>query len=366
MPTPRKGETTEEMNARRRDWRAIRRTEGPAGTSTVYVPPRETFKQLDSANLIRRSTLVDAEGNVIQTWHIESPEGKARLEAVKEAIEELKNDLPRAPVLPSPTSTDDDFLAGYPVGDHHMGLLAWKYEVGASYDLDIGEQLLANAGVHLIGTMFPATHAIVAFLGDFVHYDSMVPETPHGRNPLDADGRAAKMVRAAMRTMRRLIEQAAARHKYVHVIIEFGNHDPFSSLWLMEAMRIKYEDNPRITIDCNPGSYHYHQFGSNLIATHHGDQTKMANLPGILAASVPEMWGATTNRVVWTGHIHSLTAQDYPGCTVESFRILPPADAWAHKKGYRSARDMKAILFHKEYGEVARYAFNPSMLEGKA
>jgi hypothetical protein len=36
----------------------------------------------------------------------------------------------------------DDTLAAYPAGDHHVGMLSWKQETGASYDdVDIGERL---------------------------------------------------------------------------------------------------------------------------------------------------------------------------------------------------------------------------------
>ena len=332
-------------------------------TSTKEVPERRDYAHPEGMVTKGRSTLVDAEGKVIQTWIKQSAEDAAHQANLAEAIEELKLNLPRAPFIPMPVEmTDDDFLAGYPVGDHHMGMLAWKHEVGASYDLSIGEDLLDRAGQHLTATMFPATHALVAFLGDFVHYDSMVPVTPQSKNQLDNEGRASKMVRAAMRTMRRLIEQAAERHKFVHVIIEFGNHDPYSTLWLMEAFRIKYEDNPRITIDCGPGFYHYHRFGKNLIGTNHGDKAKMEKLPLIMATDRAKDWGDTEHRVIWTGHIHQQKVFDLTGCYVESFRVLAPNDAWAHQMGYRSARDMKAVLFHKDYGEVARYSFNPEML----
>lgn len=368
MPTPRNGETREEMNARRRAearrWTTVRRTlQDGAVRSEVEVPEREPFEPLQNGAYSRRSTLVDAEGNVIQTWHVEKPEEKERWAHIQAMVGELKQDLPRAPYIPPPVEmTDDDFMAAYPVGDHHMGMLAWKHEVGASYDLDIAETILDKAGQHLIGTMFPATHAVVVFLGDYMHYDSMNQVTPGHGNLLDGDGRAAKMVRTAARAMRRLIEQAAEKHRFVHVIIEFGNHDPYSTLWLQEAMRTKYEDNPRISIDCAPGSYHYHRFGKVLLGTHHGDKAKWADLPLIMASDRSKDWGETVHRHIWTGHIHTLKAQDFQGCSVESFRVLAPPDAWAHGEGYRSKRDMKAVLFHKEMGEVARYSFNPEMM----
>ncbi|MEE8386490.1 MAG: oxidoreductase, partial [Dehalococcoidia bacterium] len=68
-------------------------------------------------------------------------------------------------------------------------------------------------------------------------------------------------------------------------------------------------------------------------------------------------------------HIHhsktqaATSAQDFTGCTVESFRILAASDAWGHQKGYRPLRDMKSITFHEEHGEVSRNTVNPEMFK---
>ncbi len=254
-------------------------------------------------------------------------------------------------------------MANYPIGDHHMGMLAWKHEVGSSYDLDISEQLLGKAITHLVRTTPACDRAAVVFLGDFMHYDSFDAVTPRSRNILDSDGRFPKMVRAAVRTMRHTIETAAARHREVLVIVEIGNHDLSSSIFLMECLHNIYADNPRITIDICPSHFHYFTFGKNLVGTHHGHGTKYADLPGIMASDRSVEWGQTEHRAWWTGHIHTQKVFEYPGCSVESFRILAPADAWAYNKGYRAKRDMKAIILHAEHGEVARYSVNPSMLE---
>ena len=54
--------------------------------------------------------------------------------------------------------------------------------------------------------------------------------------------------------------------------------------------------------------------------------------------------------------------QDISGCRVESFRVLPPKDAWTNNQGYRPERSMQSIVFHKEMGEVARNTINAEML----
>lgn len=368
--SPRKGESHEEYLARRRKaerpWIDIRETRDGDDKlqSYVSVPLREPFKQLEGGKLARRSTLVDSEGNIIQRWMIEKPEDVERWTLLREQLDEMKKELPRVATIPMPdTNVNRDWLFTIPVGDHHIGMLSWKYETGVSYDVDIAEALLASGTDYLINPAPNCERCLLAFLGDYVHYDSMVPLTPQHGNVLDSDGRKAKIVRAASRTMRRMIEAAAKKFVFVDVIIEFGNHDPDATLWLMEMMQTLYEDNPRITVNTQPGAFHYYQFGKNMIATHHGDKVKMEALPMTIAAREPVMWGATTHRVIWTGHIHHERVRDFPGCTVESMRVLPPNDAYSHLMGHQAQRGMKSVIFRRQGGEIASARFHPEMME---
>ena len=196
-----------------------------------------------------------------------------------------------------------------------------------------------------------------------MHYDSFEAVTPAHRNLLDADGRFPKMVRAAIKTIRYMISKALAKHKKVHVIIEIGNHDTSSSIFLMECMHNIYEDEPRITIDRSPSHYHYFRFGKCLIGTHHGDKAKFEKLPLIMAADRSTDWGETEFRYWLTGHIHHDSVKEFAGVKCESFRVLAAADAYAANAGYRAGRDMKAIVYHKHFGEVARHTVNPRMLQ---
>jgi hypothetical protein len=211
---------------------------------------------------------------------------------------------------------------------------------------------------------------LIALLGDFFHYDGLEAKTPTSGHILDADSRYPKMIRSAIRSVRNMIRLALERHNTVNVIVEIGNHDLSTSIFLAECLALIYENEPRVVVDTSPSHYHYLEFGSCLVATHHGHGAKMEQLPLIMATDRADAWGRTKYRYWYTGHIHHAktktvvsSAQDFTGCTVESFRILAPADAWAAQKGYRSVRDMKAIVLHKEFGEVARHTVNPDMMK---
>jgi hypothetical protein len=310
------------------------------------------------------STMYDmATGQPKIQWVKSTIDSERQEEIFKEALQGMTDALPKEIPIKQPTNTDSNLAACYPVGDHHFGMLAWHDEVGQDYDIAIAETLLNGAINHLVDASPSCDNALIVLLGDFMHYDSFEAVTPAHKNLLDADGRFPKMVRAAIKTIRYMIAKCLSKHQSVHVIVEIGNHDPSSSIFLTECLHNIYENEPRITIDRSPSHYHYWRFGKCLIGTHHGDKAKHEKLPMIMAVDRASDWGDTEFRYWWTGHIHNDTVKDFAGVRCESFRVLCPADAYASNAGYRTGRDMKSIILHKEYGEVARNIVNPKMLE---
>ena len=319
--------------------------------------PPDGFKTQGVSTLYNKQT-----GEPIIEWVKLSADAARQEEIFREVIDELTSTLPRLRPAPVPAQTASSLMACYPVGDHHLGMLSWHEETGANYDLDIGERLLTGAMDQLVSATPSCDEAAVVFLGDFLHIDSFDTVTPTAKNQLDTDGRFPKMVRAAIRSMRYLIGAALEHHKKVRVIVEIGNHDLSSSIFLMECLANIYDEEPRLSVDTSPRHFHYFSFGKCLVGTHHGHGVKMDKLPLIMATDRAEEWGGAEYRYWWTGHIHTDRVKDYAGCRVESFRILAPNDAWAENKGYRPQQDMKAIILHRDFGEVARHIVNPNML----
>jgi hypothetical protein len=309
------------------------------------------------------STLYNTQtGEPMLQW-VKTTEDQARKEALfQEAAKAFAENLPRLPAVRAPKQTAVNLLSAYNISDHHFGMLAWDQEVGADYDLSIAERLLMQAMQHLVSVTPACQTALIAIHGDLLHYDSYEAVTPASRHLLDSDSRYPKMVRVALRCIRAVIGLALERHTYIRVIVAPGNHDPSSSVFLRECLAALYEKETRVSVDTSPTHFHYFEFGLNLIGVHHGDTVKMAQLPLVMAADRPEAWGRAKYRYWWTGHVHHDSAKDFNGCRVESFRVLAPADAYATKAGYRSMRDMKAIILHHQFGEVARHIVNPQML----
>lgn len=336
----------------------VKTKEGPMQTAQVV--------QLPGPHRIERVSTNYTQGGVQQQWVREVANAAQREEAWKTIVDELRATIEPLPLLKAPASTLDDYMAVLPIGDHHLGMLAWAEETGSdNYDSKISEQLLNGAIDYLVTTGPACGTGLLIFLGDFFHYDGLVAETPTSRNHLDSEGRYAKMQRFGVRMIRHAIDAAAKKYGELFVIFEPGNHDPST----MQAAAIwcaaLYEANPRVHIDLSPRLHHYHRFGKNLIGTHHGDKTKMDLLPMVMAADVPLWWGETSFRYWFTGHIHTQVVKEFPGASVESMNILAPPDAWAAGQGYRSRRNMKQIILHRETGEYERRIVNPTQLEIK-
>jgi DNA repair exonuclease SbcCD nuclease subunit len=166
--------------------------------------------------------------------------------------------------------------------------------------------------------------------------------------------------------MRQCITSALQKHKTVRVINVVGNHDDTGALWMSVALRHTYENEPRVSIDRSPAAFHYIEHGKVLIGTHHGHSCRAERLPGVMAADQAEAWGRTKYRYWFLGHVHHQSVKEYAGVTVESFNTLTAKDAYAAFGGYRAQQNMKCIVMHDEYGEVARHTVNPDMLKGAA
>lgn len=328
-----------------------------------YSPEHNMTRTVpDGFGVNRVSSLYNKDGELTAQWVIGTADRQRQAELMREAIEALKEDLPQVEPRKPTGEFNSALMAGYPIGDAHIGMRAWGEECGEDFDLAIAERRQCAAMADLVDRAPACEKAVIVNLGDFLHYDSMEAVTSRSGHILDADGRYAKMVRVAVKVIRQCIESALTKHKTVRVINVIGNHDDTGAIWLSASLAHIYENEPRVTVDTSPAPFMYVRHGKVLIGCHHGHTCKADKLAGVMANDRAEDWGQTAYRYWWTGHIHHDSVKEYPGVKVESFRTLAPKDAYATWGGWRSQQDMKCIVLHSEYGEVARHTVNPDML----
>lgn len=304
------------------------------------------------------STLYDADGNITAQWvktQVSAEEAASLLEDVREA---LCKDIKPAQPIPEPASCFESVLAVYPFGDPHVGVQTYFSETGEDFDLAKAEQLFTSAMDRAVDNAPPSERALIVNVGDYFHSDNAQNQTRKSKNPLDTSGAFTDRLMVGMRIMRNIIDKALVKHQHVTVINTIGNHDEHLSIALSAMLNAFYSDEPRVEIPIIERHYQYFTFGKCLFGVTHGDQCKPQDLESIMAADKPQEWGDSRHRYWLTGHIHHDVIKEFRGCKFESFRTLAPKDAWHNAAGYRSDRDLKTIIYHKDHGEVERYTIN--------
>jgi hypothetical protein len=302
------------------------------------------------------STLVDGvTGETKQQWIKTTATQDDSRSMVIDAIANICKGWPVRPdVSPPPSHSDDDLLCVYPMGDPHIGMLAWAPETGENFDLEIAEQNLVSAVDHLMRLAPKSRRALIGTVGDTFHSDGLANTTTKGTR-VDVDGRTRKMIDVGVRTFRRLVDLALMRHDEVEIKIAPGNHDALISIFLQVALAQFYEREPRVKVDPSPESFLWYRFGANLIGFNHGHLVKPDALMQVMAVDRAEDWGATRHRRIYRGHYHHEVTKEVPGCTIDTLNTLASTDDWHRRSGYRSTRHMRMDIIHRERGLVNRH-----------
>lgn len=321
-----------------------------AGADEPPTPVPESFL-LDRASVMQRG-----DGSTVVQWSSYSAAKKAAWEDIKAAVAAHVAEY----VRPGPAAilhrfesdpAGGDLLTVYPLGDPHIGMLAWAAECGEHFDLRIAERELCECMVQLVNRSPASSDAIVCNLGDFWHAEDDRQVTAKSGHKLDVDGRAGKVGKVGMRILRTLIDTALTKHARVKFRSIPGNHDPHSSFWLPEIMRTAYANDPRVIVEEGFNPYQFDVHGRCLLGWAHGDGAKLEALGEIMATDVPELWGAAHFRYWNTGHVHHLITKELRGCVASTHRTLAGRDAWHHHSGYRSGRSLTSITYHKDWGK---------------
>lgn len=296
-------------------------------------------------------------------WYKFSADKMAQQKALETAIEAMCSEIPRAERVPaSPHFHNDNLLNTYVVTDFHLGLMAWHEESGEDYDMQIAESLLMKWFEAAIDQSPNASTGLLANIGDFLHWDGLEAVTPAHRHILDADTRLQKVIRVAIRCIKKIVRMMLEKHDHVHMLMCDANHDEASEAWMRELFASHYEDEPRVTVDNSGSTFYCYEHGKVSLFYHHGHKKKMANIDDVFAAKFRDVYGRTKYSYAHMGHLHQQAVRESNLMVIEQHRTLAAKDAYAAQHGYLSGRDAKVITYHKDFGEVSRLTISPEML----
>lgn len=329
-------------------------TQHKASGAAFEMPPGQILKGV--------SAYVDGEGLVRQKWIKTKSEG-AVTDLVKVFGDVFSSYRGRSQLVPPPRRVDRDLLSVYPIADPHLGMLSWKPQTGADYDLKIAIERLLDCASTLVSRADRSRESLIVNLGDWYHANDQRNVTPRSGHQLDVDGRWYKVLQAGVKTMMRIIDLNLAKHQFVEVVNIPGNHDPEAACAQALALSTFYANNKRVKI-AFPSDIYYRRFGNTLLGAAHGDKAPPARLAMAMAVDERKAWGETAYHWFMFGHIHKDTANTIGDVRVESFSTIADKDNHASGGAWRSAQALSVITLHKRDGETYRYRQNilpPSM-----
>lgn len=304
----------------------------------------------------------DGSKTVAIEWIKTDLEKQQALDAFNDAIESLKDRVPRELPLPMPHGTRADLASCYVLTDYHLGQLSWGEEAGEDWDVDIAVDLLERWFGQAIASSPDSSVGILAQLGDFLHWDGMDAVTPSSGHILDADSRFPKLVDLAIRSLRSIVKMMLQKHEHVHIIMAEGNHDIASSVWLRALFATLFENEPRVTIDGTHIPYYCFEWGNTSLFFHHGHKKRMAQISEVFAGMYREVFGRTKYSYAHMGHFHHIETKENSMMVVEQHPTLAAKDAYSARGGYASKRAASVITYSKECGEVSRLTIRPEMV----
>lgn len=333
-------------------------TSTPQGDFIQQRPQKGPEFEIPEGHVVKGvSALLDADGREVIKW-VKTKQGELDFDQLIATLNTAFGEVKSRPAIPAPRASAADQLAVYPLVDWHVGLMAWARETGENYDLDIARSTIMPVQKALIEATPPAAEAVVLGMGDLLHFDGFVAETPASKHPLDADGRYPKVLETAVDMVEETIELVLARHKTVTVRILRGNHDPVSAVAVGMALRRVFRSNKRVTVDVDQSYHWWFRRGKVFLGASHGDKAKMRDLPMLMAHDRPEDWAASSYRKIFSGHIHHESRIEEGGVIVESLRTPVAKDAYHSFNRWRSGRSVYSETFRLDGSEAARVSFN--------
>ena len=325
-----------------------------------YAPNLHHHKKgLSGFSTDRISAYYGKDGDLRGEWHIQNRNREAIAQALKDFVDGLCEQIPKAePVKHEARFNDPDLMSGIFIGDAHVGQYSYAPETRqGDFDTDIATKQIRDAIDYLVAVAPMAKTGLLVDVGDALHADSAHNTTFKG-TPVDVDTRYHRTLRALAMVMRYSIDRMLQKFEKVVVVVARGNHNDSSAIAIQLMLEFCFENEPRVEILNTQGYFHYLQFGKWLLAVHHGDKVKTDQLPGILARDLPQAWGETTHRMWAVGHIHHQNTKELNGCFVRSFGTLAASDGWHASQGYGSQRVMEMLTFRRSGGLHSTQIYN--------
>lgn len=235
------------------------------------------------------------------------------------------------------------------LADPHIGLLAWRKESGADYDLKIVKSRFFMCINDIVERCkhrkFKKIYLVG--LGDVLHVDNNEQKTTNGTFQ-QTDGRLEKITECAedMLIDGITILGKLAPVEFVHLC---GNHDRLMGYMLARSVANVFRKDPNVTCDISPNPIKHRVFGVSLVIFHHGDLPKR-NTFDLPINFAREHISKTKFTEVHCGHYHTEESKVVGGVRVRYLPTIAASSYWENQQGYKSDKAVVCYIWNEKTG----------------
>ena len=279
-------------------------------------------------------------------WRAEEAEAE-QPEDVLDRIADRLNRIQPAPAIQRPNVTRSDIRNFVPLFDVHLSMRVGLYGTAACVSR------LREGISDVIERSPPAEVAILVNGGDFTEQNDPSNQTPQSKHPLSVDGEYDDTTDIAAEVTVEMIETALKKSDHVIYKALRGNHDPNTARILRAALRERFRNHDRVTIDVDGIETFRQVWEGNMIFAWHGDQKrKVGDVILSIAALYPQEWAQASFRELFYGHLHSAHVEDHPGMTANRLRAITPAGHYAKNLLLTAPSEMLSVTYRKGGGRL--------------
>lgn len=330
----------------------------PDNERFYHNPAEQVVKGFSTLNRLKESGDTSA-GKVLE-WVKTNVKLQEQVDTARHLMNCMVQEIePLPPIKHHGKKATRDQFTVIPIGDPHIGLKVWEHQTGVAWDIEIAKRVFKKVFYRLLAASPDTEECVLVNTGDFFHCDNITATSTRSGHHFDMDGTVGQWLDAGMIIARMLVDACLKKYKRVTFVNVPGNHDDLLGRMIGGFVEQLYMNNKRITVLKGDNPFQYVRRGNVLLGFAHGHTCRVSSLPGKMADDQAKLWGDTTYRHWFTGHLHHnqwLQYKEHPGCKVETVGIIPPKDAYAHGGGWGADRTIQSVVFDAKNGyQSSRY-----------
>jgi hypothetical protein len=274
--------------------------------------------------------------------------------ALEESVEAVRKLAPKFPTIKHTRPKDGHCLV-LNFTDLHFG--GWGLERATeTVNRGLTDAIARSSGYNI--------EKIIFVMGsDCLHTDTAYYTTTKGTQQVTDGSSWAEAFKAAQAAYTHCIASLAPLAP-IHCVHVSGNHDELMSYALAQTIEATFSKSKTITFDVDDSPRKYVAFGTSMLCFTHGDKVRDTDLPMIVSHEAADMWGQTSHRYVYMGHLHHnkqvkyLAVKEHPGITLQWLRSPKPTNKWHRDNGYLGSQGITSFIHSKDGGQVAGLSVN--------